>query len=82
MFALLKGLYYLSPQNHPTRSEHCRKKAPIDEHPTPVYQHDLSDLRWLQSEQRSPLQVLSRAERIRLENGLITIPNLDLTSGR
>ncbi len=50
--------------------------------PTPVYQHDLSDLRWLavRAEVASPGAIKGR-NGIRLENGLITIPNLDLTSG-
>lgn len=50
--------------------------------PVPVYQHDLSDLRWLsvKAEVASP-GVLKGGKGIRLENGLLTIPNLDLSSG-
>ncbi|MGE5580312.1 MAG: hypothetical protein ACM3WU_09745 [Bacillota bacterium] len=50
--------------------------------PAPVYQHDLSDLRWLavKAEVASP-GALKGKKGVRLENGLLTIPNLDLPSG-
>ena len=50
--------------------------------PTPVYAHDLSDLRWLtvKASVASPGTLKGKAG-VRLEDGLLIVPNLGLSSG-
>ena len=49
---------------------------------TPVYAHDLSDLRWLAVKAASASSgTLKGKSGVRLEDGLLVVPNLDLSSG-